>query len=101
MRYSVVARVLLVVLACLAAASGALAQAEDRAGKANKFTRKEIGQFFRDYPDLLKVVYKAMNLKRKSQGKKPRQLGSSCPEGCDFCTSLSNGLTRCMCVCAE
>ena len=104
MRRSVLSRVLLVVLACLAAASGALAQAEDRAGKANKFTRKEIGQFFRDYPDLLKVVYKAMNLKRKSQGKKPRaasgdgDIGLVCPIGCEFCATLGEK-EECVCIC--
>jgi len=52
------------VLACLATTSRALA--EDRAGKTNKFTRKEIGQFFKDYPDMLKLVYKAMNIKCKA-----------------------------------
>mgnify|MGYP003303358171 CR=1 FL=1 len=103
MRRSIVARVVLVVLACLATASGALAQAEDRAGKTNKFTRKEIGQFFRDYPDMLKLVYKAMNLKRKAQGKKPRaarndDIGLVCPIGCDFCSSLG-GKEICSCVC--
>ena len=90
MRRSIVARVVLVVLACLATASGALAQAEDRAGKTNKFTRKEIGQFFRDYPDMLKLVYKAMNLKRKAQGKTPRCCIGFSQEDCNMCVSLGD-----------
>ena len=59
---------------------------DERAAKKNKFTRREIGQFFRDYPDMLNLVYKAMNLKRKAQGKTPRWeppecVGCSTPGG--------------------
>lgn len=61
-------------------------------------------EFFRDYPYLLKVVSKAMNLKRKSQGKTPRADGDDgdtglvCPICCEFCTTLVEKKER-ACIC--
>ena len=83
-RSFVAAAVLLLLL--LGVASLVPVSGQDERAKKNKFTRREIGQFFRDYPDMLNLVYKAMNLKKKAQGKTlrwdpPDCVGCSTPGG--------------------
>ena len=78
--------VLLLGVASLVPVSGE----DERAATKNKFTRREIGKFFRDYPDMVKLVYKAMNLKRKAQGKTPRCCIGFSQEDCNMCVSLGD-----------
>jgi hypothetical protein len=90
-RSFVTAAVLLVLLAVASLVPGCSGEEVERAAEKNKFTRKEIGEFFRDYPDVLKLLYKAMNRRRKAQGKTPRCcIGFEVDEDCNMCLSLGD-----------
>lgn len=97
-RSFVTAAVLLVLLAVASLVPGCSGEEVERAAEKNKFTRREIGEFFRDYPDVLKLVYKAMNLKRKAQGKRPRDGPPGCAYTCYMCMKL-DVQEECVCTC--
>jgi len=57
--------------------------------KGPKFSSKKIGAFFKEYPKLQKVLFKAMQ-RKKQNSKKQRQGGGVCLVACAVCILLEN-----------
>ena len=57
--------------------------------KGPKFSSKKVGAFFKEYPKLQKVLFKAMQ-RKKENSKKERVVGQICTATCALCMTLDS-----------